>query len=179
MTPSADVNDITLLSDLIDQLSPAPQPAPIAWIPQTWGWAVLAMGLLALLLFIGVRRWRHWQANAYRRDALRELDLRLSQEGTSVLAEVLKRTALSAYPRELVAGLSGSRWWQFLDQTLPTTPSPASRRFDGPLGQEVSAGAYRDSAASPSAALTQLARQWIRKHRTDAPTPHHDQGADR
>lgn len=170
MSSAASNDDIVMLPDLIDQLSEAPVPPAIPWVPQTWGWSLLAVVIVALLALWGIRRYLRWRADAYRRAALIELDQRLDDEGAIALAEILRRTALSAYPRERVAGLTGQRWWRFLDASLGDRRTP---HFDGPLGQELSTAPYRatttDGTTPPSAELVALSRRWIRHHRRDIP----------
>ena len=58
-----------------------------------------------------------YRRNAYRREALRQLDA-VDPGGIST---VLKRTALAAWPREQVAALTGAAWLAFLDRTGRTT----------------------------------------------------------
>ncbi|MCF7733485.1 MAG: DUF4381 domain-containing protein, partial [Akkermansiaceae bacterium] len=81
------------------------------WWPPAPGWIVLATILLAVLIYYAVRRFRHWQADAYRRAALREL---AAANSSAAIAEVLRRTALAIAPRENIAALSGSAWIDWL-----------------------------------------------------------------
>ena len=74
MSSAASNDDIVMLPDLIDQLSEAPVPPAIPWTPQTWGWSLLAVVIVALLALWGIRRYLRWRADAYRRAALAELD---------------------------------------------------------------------------------------------------------
>ncbi|UVC11867.1 DUF4381 domain-containing protein [Rhizobium sp. TH2] len=145
-------------------------PPPISYIPQTWGWAALAV-IFAMLLALGLWRWiRRWQANRYRREALAELET-LSEHGMmqngparfdQELAELLKRTALAAWPREEVAKLSGSDWAAFL------------KRHG--TGGDVLAGLvdereYRTDIAPTTderARLVEAARRWIEDHHVSA-----------
>lgn len=98
-------------------------PLPPSWLPQTVGWLVVGVVVLCGLLWLGWRLWRHWHANRYRRAALKELarlQAGLAADQTArvgallALAELLKRTALAAWPRETVASLSGTGWRDFL-----------------------------------------------------------------
>lgn len=97
-------------------------PQPISWMPQTWGWALLA-GLMALLVIVASARWlRRYRADAYRREALAllfDIEEKMSDparrhDGIHDLAELLKRVALAGWPREDVAPMSGSSWVRFL-----------------------------------------------------------------
>lgn len=114
--PEGRVHTVTDLADIVT-------PLPPSWLPQTPGWLVLGLGMLGALLWLGWRTWRHWRANRYRRAALRELarlqpalnaDGQARAQALLLVAELLKRTALAAWPRETVAGLSGTTWRDFL-----------------------------------------------------------------
>lgn len=105
MEPAAKLDPMT--ETALRSLHDIAVPPPVSWMPQTWGWAVLA-GLLGLALLVwALKTWRRYRRNAYRREALRMLgDIeRLLQtpekhaEALHQLAEVLKRTALAAWPR--------------------------------------------------------------------------------
>lgn len=147
-------------------------PPPVSYMPQTWGWAVLAMLVLIVVIALLWRWLRRWQANRYRREALAELDLLVERSAVSTdsddfqqrLAAIVKRTALAAWPRETVASLSGAGWAQFLAANGPAkggTEALASLVDD------------REYAARPmqpgeQAALAVAARLWIEKHHVSA-----------
>ena len=104
----------------LDRLHDVVLPASVRWWPLAPGWyAVLA--LLALAgAWLAWRSWKHRQANAYRRAALREL---AAQRNVSAIAELLRRTALVIAPRPVIAGLTGAAWTEWLDtrcsETMP------------------------------------------------------------
>ena len=126
-------------------------------MPQTPGWIVLGIVvaiLLFLLLRLAVRRHR---AEAYRRAALRELAQ--VGEDPAAIANVLRRTALAAYPRAEVAGLSGPDWLAFLDRTFPATG------FADGKGEVFAVAPFQTQPSDPVAA--KLARDWVRGHRRD------------
>jgi len=113
--------DTTSLQNLHDIVIPA---AP-AWLPPAPGWYALSLTLLLLLTWGAWHRYRIWQRNRYRRQALVELD-RLEQAWIQATATqrlllplpvLIKRAALAAYGRERVASLSGIPWLAFLDRT--------------------------------------------------------------
>ncbi len=147
-------------------------PAPVNWMPQTIGWyAVIGLILLAVACwFYG--RLRRFRKNRYRRLALEELavikqELQQPENRAKALAEIpvlLKRTALSAFPRSEVASLSGERWLAFLDKTI------GGKDFTEGEGRLLTELAY---APEPRIAefsderignLLKLARRWIKMH---------------
>ena len=92
-----------------------------------------AVLVLAMVLLIGswlLWRWRlhqTWQRFKLRRQALRRyrsLSARLHRDPTdreaiALLSQLLRRIALSVYPRAQVAGLCGGAWLSFLDAHSP------------------------------------------------------------
>lgn len=145
------------LVDLLNMLEPAPEPAPVSMMPQTWGWAAIAVILVALVVCAAAMTLRHRHANAYRRLALAEL----ANPGisSSKAAEILRRTALAAYPREQVAGLYGEDWINFISQ------SSDSIHFSSELSRVLSEAPYRETPANQD--LTHLARHWVKSHKPD------------
>ncbi|WP_025110022.1 DUF4381 domain-containing protein [Pseudomonas sp. H1h] len=83
----------------IDQLQELGLPAPVSYAPQTWGWWVLLAILLLSAMLMGLRRYRQWRRDQYRREALQRLaQLRGRSDDLSALRELpelLKRAALS------------------------------------------------------------------------------------
>jgi hypothetical protein len=139
-------------------------PDPVGWWPPAPGWYLLA-GLLALIVLrLAWRRFRRWQSNAYRRDAVRELRTiaESGASGLSDLPELLKRVALVAYPRSDVAALSGDAWLHFLDRTLDTV------EFSQGAGRLLPDLAYTSPALGDREvrALIDLSRTWITRHTT-------------
>ena len=143
-------------------------PPPVSWAPQTVGWAVLAAILVVLAAWLGWRAWKRARANRYRKVALAEIDRiagALRDDPAAALGavnEILKRTALTAWPRSEVASLTGPRWLEFLDNTggghdFREGPGVAlAHRLYAPGAAD--AGEERD-------AFLDVARRWIRHHR--------------
>ena len=161
--------DPASLANLHDIIS-AP---PVSWWPPAPGWLVFGCVIMAGLCW-GLWAWlRDRQANAYRRAALAQLDrlvLQLQDAGRReaalrALPELVKRTALAAWPRQEVARLSGERWLAWLDKSW------SRQQFvDGP-GRLLAQLAYVDGDALSALpdeeldALVCLVRNWIRSHR--------------
>ncbi len=147
-----------------------PASAISGWPPAPGWWLLLALGLLALaLLLYRIRQWR--RANAYRRQALRELQqLRADTQdaaGLRALPLLMRRVARCASTSPPQDDLS---WWLWLDQSFSDTP------FQSGLGALLKQLAYASpqslatlNCSEPSSA--ELARlflcceQWIRRHR--------------
>ncbi|MEM7145274.1 MAG: DUF4381 domain-containing protein [Verrucomicrobiota bacterium] len=108
--------DPASLDNLRDLVTPPPAP----WWPPAPGWFVLGAIAFAAALVLALRAYRSHQQNAYRRQALRELE---TTDSPQEIAAILKRTALAAYPRSKVASLSGSAWTDWLT-TTSNTPLP-------------------------------------------------------
>jgi Domain of unknown function (DUF4381) len=144
----------------LDRLHGFNQPPPVPWTPQTLGWDIV-FGILALLIvWLTIRKIRHWRQNRYRREALREL-ISTSPEQLSGL---LKRTALAAWPREQVASLSGDKWIGFLAES---SAMPAFRENPGRLIEQI-AFASASLSSEDEVVLKDLSAQWIRRHRVQA-----------
>jgi hypothetical protein len=143
------------LVELLDLLEPIPEPAPVSLWPQTAGWLWLAVFVLIGLLFAVWRLVRAWRARAYRRQALTEIAA--SGHDPAKIAEILRRTALSAFARTEVASLHGADWLHFLDQTYGGTG------FSQGPGRVLASAPYRPT--SSESGLVALAQEWIKRHR--------------
>jgi hypothetical protein len=145
-------------------------PEPVSWWPPAPGWWLLAglgLVLLGLAVVWGRRRWRR---RAPARAALRELaalraDLaRDADAGAFVrgLSRLLRRYALTRFPRDRVAGLTGADWLAFLDA------HGGAGRFGAGPGRLLAEAPYRPAPELPAAVLAELAADWIR-HNRDVP----------
>lgn len=147
----------------IEQLQELSLPAPVSYWPQTWGWGVL-LGLLVLgLLVWGVRRWLRWRRNAYRREALAQLEHMID---LGELPALLKRVALSMplppQEHQRVPAMRGAEWQAFL-QRHAGAPVPED------LSQQLAQLAY--GAALPAMQQTRLLAQckaWVEQHHVAA-----------
>lgn len=157
---SSDPADLSNLKDLA-------LPPPAGWWPWAPGWWILTAALLVAFILLVLSWHRRYRANAYRRAADRALaDLATAARTTTdrallatQISELLKRTALVAFPRAQVAGLSGQAWLAFLDRTARGTRftrEPANALPQLCLG----------AAGNPDTIDAALAnaRRWIRTH---------------
>jgi hypothetical protein len=138
---------------------------PISWWPPAPGWIVLGALILCGLLWGLCRFVTTWRKNAYRREALWRLNA-LPAEPASLpqIDELLKRVALSVWPREQVASLSGQDWLKFLDQSAPEV------KFLDQGGRVLTEAAFLpEPPAGEISSLIKLAEQWIRQHSRERP----------
>jgi len=152
-TPMTDAASLSRLHDIIEL-------PPVAWWPPAPGWDVVGVLLLVLFLW-SMWHWAvWWRRNAYRREALRLLKaLPVEAAGLPQLDELLKRVALSAYPREQVASLSGVAWLEFLDRTAN------SKEFVEGAGRVLGEAAYvSEKSPADVPAVMAVAENWIRQH---------------
>ena len=153
----------------LSQLRDIHMPEPVSWWPPALGWWIL-LGLLLLALVCNwlIRRYR--QRNAWRRDALAQLDeihkqyqldKYLPQQVVSELSVLLRRVAVSRFPREQSASLSGEKWLAFLEQACPEGIS-----FQTESGRLLNIAPYASSSNISSNevnSLLELCRSWIKK----------------
>ena len=143
-------------------------PAEVAWWPLAPGWYVLVSVVLVLLAYLIYRKLQQVKKNRYRVLALRELS-QLRQGARTAdwlqLPALLKRAALSAWPRSEVAALSGEDWHRFLDRTAATD------QFCSGAGSVLDSLAYGEANyAAGDGRLDELIDAiefWLKNHRNE------------
>ena len=159
----------------LDRLHDIVAAPAVPWWPPAVGWYWLFGLLFLLLIVLLLRSLLLWQHNRYRREALAELathesaltDPARRAVALSAMAELLKRAALTAFPREQVATLTGPAWFAFLDRTGRTAVFSEGR------GATLEDAAYdsRGAASLDEAQTKELAsvvRAWLTHHRVEA-----------
>lgn len=157
--------------DPLAQLRDIHLPDMPGWWPPAPGWWILAA---LVLVALGTALWiwrRHHQRQAYRRQALQELEqawAEFAADGDTGsyaqrLSQILRRTALAAYPNAEIAALTGAEWQRFLDSS---SPDSIKGDFLGPEGERLASLSYRpldtDVDLQP---LHNLAMTWVEGHR--------------
>ena len=146
-------------------------PATVNWWPLAKGWYIVAALLLILLAWFGYRSLRRWFENRYRRAALEELQslengMQNRADRDSSLRQIpslLKRTALSIYPREQVASLAGNDWHRFLNSKLskPSFAESVAITLDTVSYSSGDLGRIDKQAATD---LLNASRYWLKHH---------------
>ena len=141
-------------------------PEAVSWWPPAPGWWIL-LALAGTLLLLGWRWRKHLRNTRLRRAGLRRLnrmhaeyqrtgDLqRLAQQ----LSALLRRIALSRFPRHEVAALTGDDWLAFLDDALRRDGHRDG--FRGKPGRLLIEAPYNPAYRDDPAQLLQLSRHWI------------------
>ena len=146
-------------------------PDPPGWWPPAPGWWVLiAVGLLAALLFaVWMRRRRRCLAAARQaRAELAALDRQFALDRDSgvylrEISKLLRRYAIRAFPQHQVAALTGEDWLRFLDHHgggKAFTAGPGRLLLDAP---------YRPAVDEGLDALVALVRAWVERNREVCP----------
>jgi len=159
-------------TNVLVTLQEIPLPEPVSYVPQTGGWVIVGA---IVLIAIGYGLWRlhrRREANFYRRTALAQLceveghltDPATRLDALAAIPILVKRTALSAMPREKIASLSESAWLACLDRTY------LAGGFSNGPGRLLTRLAYAgpsDLAALPDTEVQEflrLVRRWIERH---------------
>jgi hypothetical protein len=155
------------------QLQELPLPPLPSYWPPAWGWWVLLMILIGVVALLGLRRYRSWRGQQYRREALAQLDL-LTQhapEERRELAALLKRCALSIPElrnrRAEITTLNGPAWQAFLQRHCPRPLASDLAERLAQLAYAPAAQLQRWPQADWDALFTQV-RLWLEAHRVAA-----------
>jgi len=147
-------------------------PEAIGWWPLAVGWYFLFGLLLIMLTWFAYASIRRWSNNRYRRAALQQLqlladDIQTTGKRDASLRQIpvlLKRTALSVYPRAQLASLTGKDWHDFLNSKVskPSFPEPTANLLD-----EISYSVGDLSKVDAQAAddLLRASHHWLKHHR--------------
>ena len=146
-------------------------PATIGWWPLATGWYVLIGFVLIVIAWFSYRSLKLWIKNRYRRAALRELQLledrvrKPGQRDASLrqIPVLLKRAALSVYPRSQVASLTGKDWFHFLNSTVKN-PSFSEHTINTLNIVSYSTGELSNVDLKTTTALINASRSWLKHH---------------
>jgi hypothetical protein len=138
-------------------------PDPVSWWPLAPGWWVL-LALLSIIVGFAFYMYRRYQRAALQRSAqhaLRDIAAQWQKSAdpqalARELSILLRRLCLSCYPREQVAGLTGSAWLHQLDTLLP------GEQFQNGVGHVLIDAPYAREIQLDGDALLELCERWVR-----------------
>jgi hypothetical protein len=154
----------------VDGLNDILIPDSVPLWPPGPAWFVVGALVVAALVWLGWRRYRHYLQNAYRRRALALVDRILVDSRSSDrspadfvddVSAILKRVALVSFGRKRVADLSGDGWVKFLNETGGRFESSVADTLAREYGRPETSGVSRDDLDQ----LASASRQWIGHHR--------------
>lgn len=117
MSTTAETLKPMSMNSMMSGLAEPSLPESTSWVPNAPGWYLVAGIILCYALYRTYLAYRQYQANAYRRLALQELEqLQNRTDRLELLPQLLRKTALNAYPRHQVSPLLGAQWEQWLDK---------------------------------------------------------------
>lgn len=152
----------------LDELADIQLPEGVSWWPLAPGWWILIA--LAIIIATAIYCWRrHHQRNAYRQLALAELQQAYQnfqqQASTAIylqkVSNILRRTAMSAYPKSFNSSIKGDDWLSWLDTHCPATQDS----FAQGTGRALLVGPYQQAPQVDIDALHQLCTHWVLQHR--------------
>jgi hypothetical protein len=165
---------ITTPNTELTGLHPVIPPDPIPFEPVTLGWFILTGLVVILMIILIIWRYMAWMKRKYRRQARRVLltDIKprlLSAHERSTglmnLSVLLKSVAMQSHSRELVAGLSGKAWTNYLSRTCSRTD------FNTEPGNLLADSQYQpterlsDMERDQIMQLVRMVNKWIGGHR--------------
>jgi len=149
-------------------------PGDVGWWPLASGWYYLLGILLVVLTWFVYAAIRDWNSNRYRRAALHQLqllakDIEDTEKRAAGLRQIpilLKRTALSVYPRSQLASLTGKSWLDFLNSKVSTASFTNSTA--GLLDKlSYSVGDLNTVDSKAVDELLSACKRWLQQHQPD------------
>lgn len=136
-------------------------PDAISWWPPAIGWWVLAV-LIPLCVYLIVRLYQRLTRKTALKSAkkslksLREDEQMTKQDKLAALSRLMRRIAISLYPRAEVASLTGEDWLNFLDNSVP------NRGFNSDTGWLLTHALYsKEADLHGLAPLINLCESWL------------------
>ncbi len=151
--------------DLMAQLRDIHSAPPVPWWPPAPGWWVVALLVLAVLVWFGRQLLARYRVHQRRLQMLSWIDhlnatvdpQKDPQAYLSTLNRVFKVVALRAFPEQQCARMAGHEWTDFLQRNLHA-------KQPGETLSVLVSGPYNPAPQFDSAIISELARAWIKQH---------------
>lgn len=143
-----------------------PDPIPFIWWPLAPGiWCLVFLLLFSIVIVFAWIRYRRYMAPLYHAQKewhhLQETPQLNEVEKLQRLSILLRRTALTLYPRDEVAGLYGEKWLQFLEKPMK------NHSFTQGPGRILAEGPYCNTATPHLNVVFQICWDWLRAIRME------------
>ncbi len=132
-------------------------PAPGWWVVALLSIALLIWAVFALRRFLQLRHQRQ-QVLALLTQLEENFDPNQAAHHLGELSILLRRVALTRFPRQQVAALTGSEWLKFLDKT------GGDGQFSNGPGKILATGPYQAHLDIDIKPLLPLLRRWIKRN---------------
>ena len=151
-------------------------PEAVNWWPLASGWYYLIGFLLLVLAWFIYKTIQGWNSNRYRRAALHQLQLLAIEikdnekrdAGLRQVPVLLKRIALSVYPRSQIASLTGKNWHDFLNSKVST--ASFTEATAGVLDKiSYSVGDLNTVDTDAADKLLKACKHWLKHHQPAKP----------
>lgn len=136
-------------------------PEAISWWPPAIGWWILAV-LIPLCAYLSYKLYRHITRKTALKAAkkqfkcLRQDQQLTKQEQLVAISSLMRRTAVSLYPRADVASLTGEDWLNFLDKSI------SNRGFNSDTGWLLTDAIYSQTTDTQFlGSLFNLCEAWL------------------
>lgn len=163
MKDANDLDTLNLDTLSLDALRDIQLPPAIDWWPPAPGWWI---AIAVLLVFISTLTWFNSRRKEISRQhkAMSTFDeisrhYRQTQDSAatlSALSQLMRRYALAVFPEREPAGLTGSAWLQFLNET------GGDGKFNDEVGRALTRGPYDPNAQIDVNAVLAASRHWLR-----------------
>ena len=139
-------------------------PEAAGWWPPAIGWWVLTILVLLLLTWVTLKTWQWFRFYSWQKKLLNEFNHKISQPSQSsqssqvqvtAITEALRQSALTLYPDDHVANLTGADWLGFLESHGQNTP------FSRPPGPLLTEAPYTDTVECDDLSINQLKQMAI------------------
>ncbi|MBT6523232.1 MAG: DUF4381 domain-containing protein [Methylococcales bacterium] len=135
-------------------------PDPIIWWPPAFGWwlALLLIITVIILMFWSYKKITRKTAVKSARHLLSQIQMKKDWDDPrklTALSALLRRTAISVYPPEQVASLTGQAWLEFLDRPFK------EKKFSSIQGQQLINNPYQRTINSDLKPLFEFSEQWL------------------
>ncbi len=99
-------------------LEPLLLPNAPDWLPLAWGWWATIASIILTVLVLYLLLKRRSKRLLAKKTALKLIAHSITPHTPSSAMEILRQAALSYFPREDIAPLTGSAWYEFLDSHI-------------------------------------------------------------